>query len=73
MCRNKELVKHHYNLSETNGQSVYARLYKQHHRCEVSQEYLGFGYRHAAPEGVAIVFAPPAEVKKDLLCLPVMG
>lgn len=31
-------------------------------RGTVSKEYLGFGYRHAAPEGVAIAFSPPADV-----------
>lgn len=24
----------------------------------------GFGYRHAAPEGAALAFTPPADVKK---------
>lgn len=73
-CGNKELVKRHYDLSETNGQIVYATLCKQHHRCGVpaGASWLWIqAWRH--PEGVAIAFAPPAEVKKDLPRLPLMG
>lgn len=37
---------------------------KLHDWYEVSHKHPGSGYRHAAPEGAAIAFAPPAEVKK---------
>lgn len=61
MCRHKEPGKHHYNLSETNGQRVHARLFKQHHWCEVSSENIGFGNRQASPAA----FTPPADMGKE--------
>lgn len=72
MWRHKELVKHHYNLSETNGQSVSARSYKQHHRYEVSQEYLALDTGMLLQECGNRIYTT-CRSEKDLPCLPVMG
>lgn len=71
-CRHKELVKHHYNLSETNGQSVSATLYKQHHWYEVSQEYLPLDSGMLLQKCGNSIYTT-CRSEKDLPCLPVMG